>query len=69
MVQEAAILDGLCHPGEVRVFDCGLQSDCRPWIAMELVNGESLGNRLAREIQLAPVAVCKLLSSLAEVLA
>ena len=69
MVQEAAILDGLSHPGVVRVFDCGLLSDGRPWIAMELVTGESLGNRLAREIQLAPLAVCKLVASIADVLA
>jgi serine/threonine protein kinase len=69
MVQEAAILDGLHHPGVVRVFDCGLLGDGRPWIAMELVTGDSLANRLARESQLAPAAVCTLLASIADVLA
>jgi len=45
MIQEASILDGLRHPGIVRVFECGFLGDRRPWIAMELVTGESLATR------------------------
>jgi serine/threonine-protein kinase len=69
MVQEASILDGLRHPGIVRVFDCGLLDDRRPWIAMELVAGESLTAKLARETRLSPHEVCELVTSIADVLA
>jgi len=69
MVQEASILDGLHHPGIVRVFEFGFVGDRRPWIAMELVTGESLAIRLARDLQLPPVEVCDLVAALADVLA
>jgi eukaryotic-like serine/threonine-protein kinase len=69
MIQEASILDGVRHPGIVRVFECGLLGDRRPWIAMELVSGESLATRLARDVQLAPSEVCDLVASLADILA
>lgn len=69
MVQEASILDGLHHPGIVRVFECGFVGDRRPWIAMELVTGGTLANRLARELVLPPAEVCDLVAALAEVLA
>jgi eukaryotic-like serine/threonine-protein kinase len=69
MAQEAAILDDVKHPGIVRIFDCGLLEDHCPWIAMELVTGESLNARLVREQVLSPEDVCKLVMSLADVLA
>jgi serine/threonine protein kinase len=69
MAQEASIVDGVHHPGIVRVFECGFVGDRRPWIAMELVTGESLANRLARDLQLPPVEVCDLVAALADVLA
>jgi serine/threonine-protein kinase len=47
MVQEAMILDELHHPGIVRVYECGLLPDHRPWIAMELVEGDALADRMA----------------------
>src|SRR5689334_6985065 len=48
MVQEASILEEIRHPGVVRVYDCNLFDDHRPWIAMELVEGETLAARLHR---------------------
>jgi serine/threonine protein kinase len=69
MIQEAAILDDLRHPGIARVFDCGLLADQRPWIAMELVAGESLATRLASANRLPARDVCKLVAALADVLA
>jgi serine/threonine-protein kinase len=69
MVQEAAILDQLHHPGVSRVFDCGLLADARPWIAMELVAGESLAAKLARDSKLSTTEVCNLISAVADVLA
>lgn len=68
MAQEASILDDLCHPGIVRVLDCGLLDDGRPWIAMELVTGESLAAKLDRESRLSAREVIDLLTHLADVL-
>lgn len=69
VVQEAAILDCVRHPGIVRVYDCNLLPDRRPWIAMELVAGETLANRLHEAVVLPPVEVATLLGDVAEVLA
>ena len=48
ILQEACILEAFAHPGAVRVFECGVLADRRPWIAMELVGGEPLSVRLHR---------------------
>ena len=69
MVQEATMLDHIHHPGIARVFDCGLLDDGRPWIAMELVLGESLATRLHRKTRLSPLELCNLVGALADVLA
>lgn len=69
VVQEAAILDSVRHPGVVRVYDCNLLPDRRPWIAMELVEGETLANRLHEAVALPPVEVATLLGDVSEVLA
>jgi len=69
MVQEAAILEGLRHPGVVRVFECNLLPDRRPWIAMELVEGETLANRLYYATTLPAIEVAGLLADVADVLA
>jgi serine/threonine protein kinase len=69
MVQEASILDEVYHPGISRVFDCGLLADGRPWIAMELIAGESVAAKLARDATLSATEVCNLISAVADVLA
>ena len=69
MVQEASILEDIRHPGIVRVYECNLLADHRPWIAMELVDGDTLANRLARVKVLTPAELCALLSQVADVLA
>ena len=69
MVQEAAILEDVRHPGVVRVYDCNLLPDRRPWIAMELVDGETLANRLHYATVLPAAEVASLLSDVADVLA
>jgi serine/threonine protein kinase len=68
VIQEAMILEDLHHPGLVRVFECSLLPDGRPYIAMELVEGETLAERLHFGRVSAPV-VCELLADLADVLA
>ena len=69
MVQEAAILEDVRHAGLVRVFECALLADHRPWIAMELVEGETLATRLHYATKLPPVEVAMLLAEVADVLA
>lgn len=46
-LREAVAASRVSHPGIVQVFDAG-QHEMRPWIAMELLEGESLGARLER---------------------
>ncbi len=69
MVQEAAILDDIRHPGIVRVYECNLLPDHRPWIAMELVDGDTLASRLARCTTIDPVEVSTMLAQVCDVLA
>ncbi len=60
VVQEATILENIKHPGIVRVYECALLPDHRPWIAMELVEGETLASRL---VQRGPLSANQLPSS------
>jgi serine/threonine-protein kinase len=69
VVQEASILEDIRHPGIVGVFDCALLPDHRPWIAMELVEGETLAARLLTHGPLPATDVAKLLADVADVLA
>jgi serine/threonine protein kinase len=69
VVQEAGILEELRHPGLVRVYECNVLSDRRPWIAMELVEGETLAARLARMPKLDWAEVGAIIANVADVLA
>jgi serine/threonine-protein kinase len=69
VVQEASILEDIRHPGVVRVFECSLLPDHRPWIAMELVEGETLASRLAHHGPLPAYDVAALLAEICDVLA
>ena len=69
MVQEAGILEDLRHPGIVRVYECNILPDHRPWIAMELVPGESLARRLTRDKTMPADEVAALMANIADVLA
>jgi eukaryotic-like serine/threonine-protein kinase len=68
MVQEAGILEEIRHPGVVRVYECGILPDHRPWIAMELVEGDSLATRLHYTSRLHAAEVAALLADVADVL-
>src|SRR5262245_54329943 len=48
LLREACVLEAFGHAGVVKVFDCGIQPDGRPWLAMELVGGEPLTALSAR---------------------
>ncbi len=69
VVQEAAILEGLRHPGIVRIYECALLPDLRPWIAMELVEGETLASRLQHRGTLSAYELSALLAEVTDVLA
>ena len=69
VVQEASILEDIRHPGVARVYDCALLPDHRPWIAMEIIDGETLALKLARQSPLQPMEVATMLAELADVLA
>ena len=69
VVQEASILEDIHHPGIVRVYECNLLPDYRPYIAMELVEGETLAAHLARGGTLGPVEAATLIAQVADVLA
>jgi serine/threonine protein kinase len=69
MVQEAAILEDVRHGGLVRVYECNVLADHRPWIAMELVEGETLANRLHFSPKMPPAELAKFLSEVSDVLA
>ncbi len=69
LVQEAAILEELRHAGIVRVYDCSVLPDRRPWIAMELIEGDTLAARLVRCSSLPAAEVCRLLADVGDVLA
>jgi serine/threonine-protein kinase len=69
VVQEASILEDIRHPGVVRVFECALLPDHRPYIAMELVEGETLASRLLHRGTLPAYEVAALLAEVTDVLA
>ena len=69
MVQEAAILEDIKHPGLVRVFECNLLADHRPYIIMELVTGESLATHMQTVSTLSSLETAKILAEITSVLA
>jgi eukaryotic-like serine/threonine-protein kinase len=68
MMREAAVLASVQHPGVPRFYECGTLGDGRPWIAMELVDGEPLSRSLV-DAKLPHELVIELVGSLADVLA
>jgi serine/threonine protein kinase len=64
---EARAAAKLAHPGIVRVFDIGEAESGAPFIVMELLHGESLGDMLQRG-PLSPLTALQLLLPIAEAL-
>jgi serine/threonine protein kinase len=70
LLREACILEALSHPGVPRVFECGVladDGDKRPWVAMELVEGPTIGE-LCREGPMAISDLVVAIRTIAEVL-
>jgi len=68
-VREARATAKLRHPSIVEVYDAGQTEDGRPFIVMELLRGESLEARIARERPLPPLVACRLIAQTARGLA
>jgi serine/threonine protein kinase len=66
MAREAHAAARLGHPAMVRVFDFGWTSRADPFLVMELVQGESLGTMLRRELRLPAIQAVQLLLPLAD---
>jgi serine/threonine-protein kinase len=46
MMREATILASVTHQGIPKFYECGMLDDGRPWIAMELIEGIALTQRM-----------------------
>jgi serine/threonine-protein kinase len=68
MMREATILASVSHLGIPKFYECGLLPDRRVWIAMELVEGISLAERLQHG-PLCADDVATLIGSVTDVLA
>ncbi|MGE0708752.1 MAG: serine/threonine-protein kinase [Planctomycetota bacterium] len=66
--REALALGRLSHPGIVRVLDAGLEA-AHPWLVMELVEGETLAQRVERAGPLEPRAAAQVALEVARALA
>jgi len=47
VIQEGWVIDQIDHPNVVKIYDCGVLEDGRPYLAMELLRGRSLAQLLA----------------------
>ncbi len=52
-LREARLCAAVRHPNVVGVTDCGVHEE-RPFVAMDMLEGEALDTRLGREVQLEP---------------
>jgi serine/threonine protein kinase len=66
MAREAHAAARLGHPAMVRVFDFGWTSRADPFLVMELVQGESLGSILRRELRVPAIQAVQMLLPLAD---
>jgi serine/threonine-protein kinase len=57
IIREARMAAGLSHVNIVHVYDVGQDTDQRPYIVMEYVDGESLAETIAREGRIRPARV------------
>lgn len=66
--REARVAARVDHPHVVQVFDFGLLANDTPYLVMELLKGESLGERLNRDGRLSPVECGMLVEQVAQAL-
>jgi eukaryotic-like serine/threonine-protein kinase len=66
---EARAAAGVRHPGIVEIYDYGIMASGQPFIAMELLEGVTLGQRLAAHGRLVPAEATRVARQIAEALA
>lgn len=66
--REASVLEALAHPGVVRVLEVGEDESAASYTVMELLTGETLEARMARDTKMAPAALRPLVLGIAEAL-
>jgi len=69
LIQEARAAASLSHPGIVAVYDVAIDEEASAAVILELVEGESLADRLKREGALPPRAAVRIAAEVAEALA
>jgi serine/threonine protein kinase len=69
LLQEARILDAIDHPGVVRIYEAGELADGRAWLAMELIEGVTLSQRITVHGALDALEVVNVLAETAGALA
>jgi serine/threonine-protein kinase len=69
LLNEARAAARLKHPGIVRIFDFGRTLHDDPFIVMELLTGENLGELLEREAELSAIFTVQMLLPIADALA
>jgi eukaryotic-like serine/threonine-protein kinase len=67
-VREVISGAGVAHPNVVTVYDVG-DSDGRPYYVMELVEGETLADKIQREGPIPPAEACRIIIAVLEGLA
>ncbi|HEY2406234.1 MAG TPA: serine/threonine-protein kinase [Polyangiaceae bacterium] len=68
LLQEARAAARIEHPAIIQVFDFGISEAGEPFIAMELLHGESLGGTLQRRAKVSPVRAVQTLLPIADAL-
>lgn len=69
LLQEARAAARIVHPAIIRVFDFGTTERAEPYIAMELLEGESLGAALERRGKVSAIRAVQLLLPVLDALA
>jgi serine/threonine protein kinase len=67
--REIKVIERLRHPNVVQLIDAGFSDDGRPFLCMELLDGEELAKLIEREGRLAPAAALRVLEPLCDALA
>ncbi len=67
--REVEVLRRLDHPNIVRLVEAGFSADDRPFLCMELLDGEELSKRIEREGPIAPSRAIAVFAPLCEALA
>ncbi|MEM9490291.1 MAG: serine/threonine-protein kinase, partial [Myxococcota bacterium] len=67
--REARTLSLLKHPNVIEIIDLGLLDQGRPYFATELLDGEDLGRRLARDGRMSPAETLAILTPVCAALA